>query len=66
MEKVYKIYKVIKDGDWVTVDKAAFDHWQGTKQIIEIEAKQTERVLCPTCKQPWKDHDFGVPAPECP
>jgi hypothetical protein len=27
---------------------------------------RVERALCPDCNQPWEQHDFGVPAPECP
>lgn len=22
--------------------------------------------VCPKCGKPWRDHDFGVPEPECP
>lgn len=22
--------------------------------------------VCPDCKMPWEDHDFGVPTPYCP
>jgi hypothetical protein len=22
--------------------------------------------ICPDCKHPWGEHDFGVPAPHCP
>jgi hypothetical protein len=45
-------------------------HCQKWKVVTEQDVKQDEElgkhINCPTCKQPWREHDFGVPEPSCP
>lgn len=45
---------------------AYIDRLTQDAQPVQAELTDANKGICPKCSQPWKDHDFGVPAPFCP
>jgi hypothetical protein len=52
-----QLYQALEDGD---KQKAEQIYQQCEKDLVELEGR------CLKCKQPWEQHDFGVPEPTCP
>jgi chromosome segregation ATPase len=57
---------LIKNRDEVIISYMT-DNFQLREQITDLQSQlEQAKNICPYCKQPWTEHDFGVPSPFCP